>query len=93
LGLAQSEAPALAEYVKSALCLAGFALGAAASLWLLLRLKADLFELALASTTRMAEKRLRLRQGRAVVELASGGLRSVALPRPAWFRGLGAITA
>lgn len=71
--------------------LGGFAAGAVVSLWLLFRLKGSVFETSLATTTRVAEKRLRLRQGRRVAPVQSAGLRSARLPQLALFRGIGAI--
>jgi hypothetical protein len=70
--------------------LAAFGIGAVASLWLLFRLKADIFEASLATTTRAAEKRLRLQQGRRVVVMTAQP-RSVRLPGSLVFRGIGAI--
>ncbi len=61
------------------------------SAWLLFRLKADIFETSLATTTRAAEKRLRLRQGRRIVEVAETRQPSAALPGVPFFRGVGAI--
>jgi hypothetical protein len=68
-----------------------FGFVAAMSLWLLLRLKADIFETSLATTTRIAEKRLRIRQGRSLAVVGREQLRSAALPRARLFRGVGAI--
>jgi hypothetical protein len=68
-----------------------FAVVAAASLALLLRLKADIFEPSLATTARAAEKRLRLQQGRRIVEVAETRPHSAALPGVPFFRGVGAI--
>jgi hypothetical protein len=71
--------------------LAFFAVVAAASLRLLLRLKADIFEPSLETTARAAEKRLRIRQGRRTVEVAERRTQSTSLPRNRCFRGVGAI--
>jgi hypothetical protein len=75
---------------QSAFYLTAFGAGAVASLWLLFKLKADIFETSLATTTRAAEKRLRLQQGRRVFVTAIRAS-SVRLPGPAFFRGVGAI--
>lgn len=64
---------------------------AALSLWLLLRLKTNIFETSLATTAHAAEKRLRLRQGRRVVEAAETRQDSTPLPSGRCFRGVGAI--
>jgi hypothetical protein len=71
--------------------LAFFAVVAASSLRLLLRLKADIFEPSLETTARAAEKRLRIRQGRRTVEVVERRTRSTSLPRNRFFRGVGAI--
>ncbi|HWX20080.1 MAG TPA: putative ABC exporter domain-containing protein [Candidatus Binatia bacterium] len=71
--------------------LSGFALGAATSLWWLLRLKSDMFEASLANTTRVAEKRLRIQQGLRVVANSNLPKRSFGLPRIPLFYGVGAI--
>jgi len=76
---------------QSAFYLAAFGAGAVASLWLLFKLKADIFETSLATTTRAAEKRLRIRQGRSLVVIPGRQPRSVRLPDAALFRGIGAI--
>jgi hypothetical protein len=68
-----------------------FAFGAAMSLWLLLRLKADIFETSLATTARVAERNLRVQQGRAVVDVKEAERRSAPLPKARLFRGVGAI--
>jgi hypothetical protein len=68
-----------------------FAIAAAVSLGLLLRLKANIFEASLATTTRAAERRLRLRQGRNAAVVEEIQLRSVTLPQASVFRGVGAI--
>ena len=64
------------QYWQSALYLGSFAVSAAMSLWLLLKLKANVFETALATTTRMAERRLRVQQGRRVTGVAETSFRS-----------------
>ena len=68
-----------------------FAAGAAMSLWLLLRFKANIFETSLATTTRVAEKRLRLQQGRTLADVEETQRRSASLPNALLFRGVGAI--
>ena len=75
------------QYWQSALYLGSFAVSAAMSLWLLLKLKANVFETALATTTRMAERRLRVQQGRRVTGVAETSFRSTRLPRLALVRG------
>ena len=91
LGLIGSYSTAPLQLARSLLYLAGFAVSAAASLWVLLKLKAHVFETSLATTTRVAEKRVRLQQGRRVAVLENIQLRSARLPRRALFRGVGAI--
>jgi hypothetical protein len=73
------------------LYLGGFGFSVVASLWLLLRLKANVVETSLASTTRVAEKRLRVRQGHRVAVVQGTPLRSARLPKLALFHGVGAI--
>ena len=68
-----------------------FATAAAASLRLVLALRADFFESSLATTTQAAERRLRLRDGRRVVTVSPLARRSAGLPRPAFFQGVGAV--
>jgi hypothetical protein len=68
-----------------------FGFAAAMSLWLLLRLKADIFETSLATTTRVAERRLRLQQGRGLDVVEETQQRSVSLPDARLFHGVGAI--
>jgi hypothetical protein len=91
LGLTRSYSATPLQLARSLLYLAGFAVSAAASLWLLLKLKAHVFETSLATTTRAAEKRFRLQQGRPVAVLENIKLRSARLPKRALFRGVGAI--
>jgi len=73
------------------LYLGAFALSAILSLQLLLRLKGNIFEASLATTSRAAEKRLRVRQGRSLVVVEDKELRSVPLPKFGIFYGVGAI--
>jgi hypothetical protein len=68
-----------------------FSAAAWITLRLLFRLKASLFESALATSSRAAEKRLRRRQGRSVELLPERPLTSACLPRGRFFRGAGAI--
>ena len=91
LGLIGSYSTAPLQLARSLLYLTGFAVGAPASLWLLLKLKGHLFEISLATTTRVAEKRVRLQQGRRLAVLATIKPRSARLPKRALFRGVGAI--
>jgi hypothetical protein len=72
------------------LYLGAFALGTGASLWLLLKLKNDVLEAALATTTRVVERRQRLRQGVSAATLNLAG-RSCRLPKLELFHGAGAI--
>lgn len=76
---------------EAILYLGVFAVGAAMSLWLLMRLKANVFETSLATTTRVAEKRLRLQQGRTLADVEETQRRSAKLPKARLFRGVGAI--
>ncbi len=55
------------------------------------RLKANVLEISLGTTTEAAERYLRLRQGRRIVPVAEGELRSSRLPKEAFFQGVGAI--
>jgi hypothetical protein len=76
---------------QSVVCLSFFGLVALMSLWLLLRLKANIFETSLTTTTRVAERRLRLQQGRSLAIIEKDELRSASLPKGGLFRGVGAI--
>jgi hypothetical protein len=71
--------------------LAGSVVSALVSLWLLFKLKADAFETSLTATTRMAERRLRVQQGRRVAVIGKTRWRSASLPTLRLFRGVGAI--
>src|SRR2546423_916792 len=66
-----------------------FCLAALASLALLLRLKGDLFEVSLVSTTRSVERRSRLQQGSSLAAPVAAG--SFPLPQHTWFQGVRAI--
>ena len=79
------------EFWRGSLYVSGFAAGAAASLWLLFQFKANIFEAALDTTTRMADKRRRLREGLPVGGALEPPSRSVGLPHWALFEGVGAI--
>ena len=79
------------ELWRPVLSLGGLALAAGASLWALLKVKAHLFEASLAPSSRVAERRLRLRQGRDTVAARKRQARSSRLPRLGLFRGMGAI--
>ncbi len=87
--------PAGSEWLRQlwrpALYLGSVALAAGISLWGLLRLKAGLFEPSLATTSRAAERRLRLRQGRDLATADKTDAHSAGLPRWALFGGVGAI--
>lgn len=75
----------------SALYLGLFVGGALLSLWLLLRLKDNVFETSLPATFEAAEKRIRIRQGRRVPVESETRVRSGRLPRMALYRGVGAV--
>ncbi len=70
---------------------ASFAIIAGISLWLVVRLKANLFEASLSTTARAAERKLYVRQGRRLVAANEFQARSLQLPRFSWFQGTGAI--
>ncbi|SPE62910.1 membrane hypothetical protein [Verrucomicrobia bacterium] len=73
------------------LYLAALAVGAGVSLWGLFQLKANLFEPSLAITSRAAERRLRLRQGRDLATAGKTEAASAGLPTLSFFGGVGAI--
>jgi hypothetical protein len=81
----------LSNIWQPAAYLFAFGFGALISLRLVLRLKADIFETALTTTTRAAEKRLKQRQGSTVISVSEGEYQSAALPRLPLFHGVGAI--
>ncbi|MGA2656480.1 MAG: putative ABC exporter domain-containing protein [Verrucomicrobiota bacterium] len=90
LGLAGAGGMSPPALLRPALYLAGFGLGVMLSLWGLLQFKTSLFEPSLGTTTRLAEERLRVRQGRA----GSAGkmrARSARLPGLPLFQGVGAL--
>ena len=66
-------------------------LAAGVSLWGLFRLKANLFEPSLATTSRAAERRLFLRQGRDLATAGRTEADSAGLPSLSLFGGVGAI--
>jgi hypothetical protein len=79
------------HFWQSALCLGSFVISAAGTLWLLLRLKASIFETSFVRTTRAAERRFRIQQGRRVAVIEGLPRGSVRLPEFIFFRGAGAI--
>jgi hypothetical protein len=81
----------LRELWRPSLYLSAIVLGAGASLWWLFRFKANLFEPSLATTTRAAERRLRLRQGRDLAAANRTEADSAALPPLSILGGFGAI--
>ena len=83
--LETSQLGRLALYLGSFTALAFF------SSWVLLRQRADIFEPSLELTTRHAERRHRIEQGRQVAAASPGVTPSCRLPRIPWFRGVGAI--
>ncbi len=76
---------------ESASYLGVFAGSAVASFWLLLKLRANIFETSLATTTRKAERRVRLQQGRSLAVANESRFRSARLPKGSLFHGVGAI--
>jgi len=91
LGLEPTGAIAMREFWLKTSYLAGFALAAGASLWLLFRCKTNVFEAALGTTTRLAENRQRLQQGRRITIEKEQAVRSVRMPKSILFHGVGAI--
>ena len=91
LALAQTGTVPMQQFWHSALYLAGFVLAAGASLWLVLQFKTNIFEAALGTTTRVAEDRRRLQQGRRIATESRRNAQSFRLPRSVLFRGVGAI--
>jgi hypothetical protein len=88
-------APAATSWLRQlwlpVLYLSGITLGAVVSLWWLFRVKANLFEPSLATTSRAAERRLRLRQGRDLATAGRTEAHSAGLPARMLFSGVGAI--
>ncbi|HZR18328.1 MAG TPA: putative ABC exporter domain-containing protein [Verrucomicrobiae bacterium] len=76
---------------QSALWLAGFGAMAAASLWWLMRFKANPFEAGLSVSYRTAEQRRRVQQGRTSAALAAAPACSMRLPKWSLFQGAGAL--
>jgi len=80
----------LNSFWHTALYLGCFATGALVSCYILLRQKGDIFEPALETTSRHAERRIRIEQGRRADPVKSG-TGSYKLPRIPGFGGVGAI--
>jgi hypothetical protein len=91
LHLVNSNPSMLLNVWQPVACLIAFSLGATITLGVVLRTKANIFETALATTTRVAEKRLKLQQGRALTAVTEDELPSRALPSLPIFHGVGAI--
>ena len=90
LGLLSASASSeMNQLGRLALYLAAFGTLALGSGWALLRQKADIFEPSLDTTTRHAERRRRIEQGRQAAVGSSDQARSHRLPHG--FRGVGAI--
>jgi hypothetical protein len=89
--LVRTDAVSMRQLWQAALSLGGFAGSAAVSLLLLFKLKGDIFESSLATTTRAAERRLRLRHGRRLAVAEPAQWRSSRLPQVPFFGGVGAI--
>lgn len=90
-GFANTNSIAAQQLWHSSLWFAAFAVGALSSLWLLMKLKADIFETSLTVTTRVAERRQRIRRGQSIIELNENEFQSLSLPASPWLRGMGAI--
>ena len=82
---------AATRFWEAGLYVATFSAAALVSCWVLLKQKADIFEPALETTTRQAERRARLEQGRQAAPAFLSVNRSCKLPHSAVFRGVGAI--
>lgn len=91
LGFALTGTIPVPQLWHSTLYFGGFALAAAASLWLLLQFKTSIFEASLGTTSRVAENRRRLKQGRTTTTESPRAPHSFGLPRSVLFRGVGAI--
>ena len=89
--LTPTGSPWLQQLWLRALYLGALALGAGLSLWGLFRLKANVFEASLATSSHVAERRLRLRQGRDPAATRRTAAASAKLPALPLFRGVGAI--
>lgn len=79
------------SFWQNTACLVGLAVGALLSLWCLFRFKENIFEAALNTTTRAAERRQRLQVGLRVTGASGQSTRSLPLPKGGWFQGVGAI--
>lgn len=89
--LRAGEPGATKELWRPVLYLGSFSAAAAASLWVLLQFKTNIFEAALDTTSRAADQRRRLREGLRPRAQAPTTQQSVGLPRWTCFRGTGAI--
>ena len=89
--LATTRTVAIHQFWQPSLYLLSFTLAAVLTLWLLLKLRINIFETAPATSTRVAEKRHRLRHGQHTGSIEVTHLRSSPLPRLAMFHGVGAI--
>jgi hypothetical protein len=83
--------PEIKAFWHAALYLGGFAAAALCTAWVLMRQKGDIFEPALETTARHAERRSRIEQGRRADGGDSSLGRSYRLPRIRGFQGVGAI--
>jgi hypothetical protein len=81
----------LQQLWSAVLYLGAITVAAGVSLWWLFRLKANLFEPSLATTSRAAERRMRLRQGRDLATAGKTEADSARLPSLSIFGGVGAI--
>src|ERR1035441_200906 len=81
----------LQQLWSAVIYLGAITLAAGVSLWWLFRLKANLFEPSLATTSRAAERRTRLRQGRDLATADKTEASSARLPALSLFGGVGAI--
>jgi hypothetical protein len=89
--LSGSAHPEIKGFLNTVLYLVGFTTAALFSFWVLLRQKADIFEPALETTARHAERRSRIEQGRRAELVGSSTGRSYNLPRILGFQGVRAI--
>ena len=81
----------LRQLWQPVLYLGAITLAAGVSLWWLFRLKANLFEPSLATTSRAAERRLRIRKGRDLATAGKTEAHSAGFPALWLFGGVGAI--
>jgi hypothetical protein len=79
------------ELWESATYLAAFIFAAAISLWLMLKVKANIFETSLSLSIGVAKKREKIEQGRHLDEPSEASARSRTLTKFRVFRGVGAI--